>query len=344
MHKRFFRCLLVAGLLGSAGCSSLSSRSDAGASDPAATLVSTNLPSLAEELARTELAIKETRATQAQSERDLYQLRLTIQQTAQSLKKIKDFTDAWDHELLTNRAALLIMEDHARELKRRADALATSGIATPVVPVTPPAAAQPADAPPPAVPTTDPKASAFKLIAEGNIALQKGDLGKAQRRFEEAAERDPALLGARLGLAACAYQRNDLKAARALVREVLDQDEANAQALGLRSMLNWKDGKLSAALKDGTRAVDLAPDDAQLHKFLGIVLHANQKTTEAIEEMSLAVELDPADGESLLNLAILLVSQPTPNLEEARARYEAALNLGQPREPNLDALLYPAKD
>ena len=342
MDKRFFRCLLVAGLLGSAGCSSLSSRPDPGAPAPGAETSPAPLPSLAEELARTEQAIKETRATQVQSESDLYQLRLTIQQTAQSLKKIKDFTDAWDHELLTNRAALLIMEDHARELKRRADALATSGIATPVVPTPAPAAAPIATAP--SAPTSDPKVTAFKLIAEGNIALQKGDLGKAQRRFEEAAERDPALVGARLGLAACAYQRDDLKEARRLIREVLDQDASNAQALGLRSMLNWKDGKLSAALKDGTQAVALAPDDAQLHKFLGIVLHANQKTAEAIEEMSQAVDLDPADGESLLNLAILLVSQPTPALEEARSHYEAALKLGQPREPNLDALLYPAKD
>ncbi len=325
------RCLVAVAWLGMTGCATVPPPAgpEAGGGSGG--------PDLNAELAQTEEALEQARRDQLQAERDLYQLRMNIRETALVLKTLKDHADTWDQELLTNRVALLLMEDSARTLRLRAEALIASAPARDTV--APPPAGEPEA--PPAAP---PQASAFKLITEGNHALQQGDLAKAQALFEQARGEDPSLVGAQMGLAACAYQRDDLDEARRIVRAVLKADGAQPQALGLRSMLYWKNGQLKEALADTQRAVELDPRDAQLHKFHGIVLFSAQQPEEAVAAMRQAVQLDPTDGEALMNMAIMLAQQPGADLAEAGTFYEAALKAGQPGEPQLQELLKRAKD
>ena len=329
------RCLVAVAWLGMTGCATVPPPAgpEAGGGSGG--------PDLNAELAQTEEALEQARQDQLQAERDLYQLRLNIRETALVLKTLKDHADSWDGELLTNRVALLLMEDSARTLRQRAEALIASAPVRETV--APPPAGEP-EAPPAAPSAAPPQESAFKLITEGNHALQQGNLANAQALFEQARDQDPSLVGAQMGLAACAYQRDDLEEARRIVRAVLKADGAQPQALGLRSMLYWKSGQLKEALADAQRAVELDPRDAQLHKFRGIVLFSAQQPEEAVAAMRQAVQLDPADGEALMNMAIMLAQQPEADLAEAGTFYEAALKAGQPGEPQLQELLKRAKD
>ena len=97
----------------------------------------------------------------------------------------------------------------------------------------------------------------------------------------------------------------------------MKENRANAQALGLRGIVQWREGFLSDALRDCSRAVEIDPQDAMLRKFYGIVLHARKRQDDAIEQMRKAVELDGGDAEAKLNLAILLATARRPLLDEA---------------------------
>lgn len=253
-----------------------------------------------------------------------------------------------------------VAEERAKEVRdlRKAldarDALIKKGSssAPPAVESAPPPApvakaSQPA--PPVDLPAAKPVASpavtgsVVKLVTAGNVALRQGQLAKSEELFRAALQQDPQSLGARLGLAAGSYQGGDLKAARALVDDVLKEDRSNAQALGLRGIIQWREGFLSDALRDCARAVESDAHDAMLRKFYGIVLHARKRQDDATEQMRKAVELDPADAEAKLNLAILLATARSPQLDEARRIYEEALAAGVSRDLALDQILFTVK-
>lgn len=325
MRLRILLTLGVAGLWTAAGC-----RSGAPAQPRPAPSAG-----LAAEWQASEQVLQQAREEQARAERDLARLQQTIYQTAVSLKQMKDQAERWDRALVTNRAALLMLEDRLLDLRQRAQSAST---ATPVR-----AASDRASGPkrPAAAAETG---TVFRLVAEGNQALRAGDLATAQQRFTTALERDPNLVSAQLGLAFCAYQMDAVDEARRRVRAVLGNQPSQPQAISLRGLLNLQEGKLSAALADTARAVELDPGDAQLRKFHGIVLQAGNRTEQALAEMREAARLNPQDGETLLNLAILLARRDPPEPAEARRYYQQALAAGQPREPKLDELLERLKE
>lgn len=190
-----------------------------------------------------------------------------------------------------------------------------------------------------AAPATTNATIVFRLVAEGQRALRAGDLDLARNRFEEALALQPGLASATLGLAAAAFHADDLDASRRLVDEVLAADSRNAQAIGMRGIILWREGKTREALRDCERAVELDPTDPLLRKFYGIVLNARGRTEDAAREMRRAVELDPTDAEAKMNLAILLSTGPKADLEAARRYYDEAVAAGAEPDPAIEEIL-----
>ncbi len=120
MRVRLFSGLLAAVLGLAAGCQSGPRPAPAGTPAPSA---------LRAEWESSARVLEQAQAEHAQAERELAQLQRSIYQTALALKRMKEQADLWDRALVTNRAALLIVEDRMRDLQRRAEAPA---------PVTPP--------------------------------------------------------------------------------------------------------------------------------------------------------------------------------------------------------------
>lgn len=183
------------------------------------------------------------------------------------------------------------------------------------------------------------KPTPIQQVAAANVALQQGNLARAMALFRSALAEDESLVGARLGLAACAYSMDDLALARTRVDEVLVLDAGNVQALGLRGILNWREGRLAEADQDSAQAVAAAPEDAQLRNYRGIILHGLGRGEEAVDELREAVHLDPGHAEAMLNLAVLLASGSPARLEEAGEWYQRALAAGAARDEGLDQLL-----
>lgn len=237
------------------------------------------------------------------------------------------------------RALLAERDKEVRSLREAVDAQKSAFDESRSVPA-PSAVPAPADA---VTPSPSPEASStssvYRMVADGHRALRSGELAKAQRLFEDALKQQPDLTGAQLGLAVVAYQADNLSEARRLLGVVLAADKKNAQAIGLRGLISWRDGFLKEGVRDCARAVELDPADPLLRKFYGITLNARGQTDHAIREMRKAVELDPADAEAKLNLAILLATGDSPKLDEARTLYQQALAAGAVRDTTLDKIL-----
>ena len=145
-----------------------------------------------------------------------------------------------------------------------------------------------------------------------------------------------------MGLAACRYNAGDLAQAKRLVADVLAADKKNAQALGLKGIIAWREGNNRDAVSILSDAVKADPTDAQLHSYLGVALHARERFADATEELRKAVSLDPQNAEAQYNLSVVLATARVPQLNESRLHYEQALQLGYPRDAAMDGLLYGA--
>jgi hypothetical protein len=93
-----------------------------------------------------------------------------------------------------------------------------------------------------------------------------------------------------------------LDAAASLYRQSVDIQE-NPEALHELALIAVKAGDWTGARARAARAVDLAPDESELHQTFGaIVLHLGE-TDRAIAEFERSLELNPKNQNALLNMA-----------------------------------------
>jgi tetratricopeptide (TPR) repeat protein len=331
-----------------------------------------------EKLKEIEKTISDRRAEQERIARQLDALKKEIIESAQSLRDLKLRTDNLSGLQATNATSIAALEKQlealqtppakamqdlqaqlvreqkerektaalAAEKSRELEALKKQQASAPPAakpapaPAAPPvAAAKPVTAPAPAQVAQVPP-SAYKLVADGNQMLRSGDLAGAENAFTQALAQAPGLTGAKVGLAACRYNMGRIDEALKLAGDVLAVDKRNAQALGIKGIVLWQQGQLKEANQALSEAVRNDPSDSQLHNYLGVVLQARNEPEDALREMRKAVELDKENAEARYNLAVLLATGRRPAMYEARVHYEAALQLGNPRDEAMDKLLY----
>jgi Flp pilus assembly protein TadD len=126
--------------------------------------------------------------------------------------------------------------------------------------------------------------------------------------------------------------------AKRIIRATLDQDGQNPQALGLESIINWREGKHAIAREQIDSAIKLDPRDAMLHNYLGIIAHSMNDSEKAMTALNQAVTLDPFNAEVRFNLAVLLTRED--KLDDARKNYEAAIKMGSRPDKRLENKIY----
>jgi tetratricopeptide (TPR) repeat protein len=152
-------------------------------------------------------------------------------------------------------------------------------------------------------------------------------LKKAERRYPN----DAALPAARAQLAMLLDDRRQMEeaAARALA---LDPDDPGA----LEARANFRAGiksDLEGAYADLSRAAEIAPGSTTIWNALGLVQNARGASREAEQALKRAIELDPEDPVSHVNLAVLYLDQD--RVSEARAELDKALEV----DPSFDMAL-----
>jgi Flp pilus assembly protein TadD len=89
--------------------------------------------------------------------------------------------------------------------------------------------------------------------------------------------------------------------------------------------MSWlEQGKPDEADLRLRRAVELAPEDAEIRYNFGVVLHAQGRLDEAETAYRAAIERMPGHGQARINLALLLIQRG--EAPEARLHLEAAMH------------------
>lgn len=177
-----------------------------------------------------------------------------------------------------------------------------------------------------------------RMIASANRKFKSGQTDEALREYNAALKLEPGHTRASLGLATAYYTLGRIDDAKRIVRTTLDQDGQNSQALGLESIINWREGNHAIAREQIDSAIKLDPRDAMLHNYLGIIAHSMNDSGKAMAALNQAVTLDPFNAEVRFNLAVLLSKED--KLDDARNNYEAAIKMGSRPDKRLENKIY----
>ncbi len=101
------------------------------------------------------------------------------------------------------------------------------------------------------------------LTNAGSCAVEQGDLAAAELYFLRALKRAPEHASAQLGMAEVQYRQGRYLAARAMLRQLTDQTEANAQALWLGVRLERRLGDRETAANYGAQLQRRYPESMQ---------------------------------------------------------------------------------
>jgi len=217
------------------------------------------------------------------------------------------------------------------------------------VPVPPPVSAPPPPppqpkslliAPPPvAVPAPPPVLNERQLLNEARAALALKQLDRAGAKYTEVLDMDPTNIVALSSLGAIRYQQNRYDEAEDYLRKAVASAPNDAETRSLLGIVFYRKGLTEDAFNELTRAVALDPHNAEAHNYLGVVLNQKGWGAAGEQEIRRAIEINPQYADAHFNLAVIYAKQRTPNVELAKYHYKKALDLGAPRDAQLEALL-----
>lgn len=184
----------------------------------------------------------------------------------------------------------------------------------------------------------------FKDVAEEAVKLF------ASRQFDAAAAKYqmvlnayPDSLYALSNLGVVRFQQGNYPEAEKMLREAVQVAPQDAFSHSILGIVLYQQGKYDEAVSILTRAVALDPNDAKSRNYLGISASQKGWQESAEQELRKAIELDPNYGDAHFNLAVIYATQKPPTLEMARRHYSRALELGIPRDEQLEKIINPTK-
>ena len=204
----------------------------------------------------------------------------------------------------------------------------------------------PAPAPAPARRATSPQNSVNELpggsallVAEAQNYFSAGDYGKAEADYRQILQREPNNAPALANLAAIELQENKLDDAQTNITAALAKTPDDAFTLSTFGYLKFRQQKYDEALDALSRAAQLDPQNPQIQNFLGVTLGQKGLRAQAETALRKAIELNPNYGDAHKNLAVVYLGEKPPLAELARWHYQKALDLGLPRDPDLEKQL-----
>jgi len=117
----------------------------------------------------------------------------------------------------------------------------------------------------------------------------------------------------------------------------LDKDSGTAQYLLGRTY--FFQNRFDEALNHLEQGIQLQPNNATAHNCVGVIASQKGWASRAEKAFGKAVEIEPKFGDAYFNLAVLLSSQGRSRFESAKNHYFKALELGVPRDGNLEQIL-----
>lgn len=177
------------------------------------------------------------------------------------------------------------------------------------------------------------------------LAQEASDLF-AQKRYDDASAKYqemithyPESLYAWSNLGVVRFQQQNYPEAEKALQQAVKlapQDGFSHSVLGI---VYYQMGKFDDAVSTLTRAAALDPNNPKTHNYLGIACSQKGWQEAAEQECRKAIELDPGYGDAHFNLAVIYATQKPPSKELAKRHYQKAVDLGIPKDPQLEKLL-----
>ena len=167
-----------------------------------------------------------------------------------------------------------------------------------------------------------------------------------EKKFEEAAaayqqilDKYPQSIYALSNLGVVRFQQQKYPEAEKVLREAIRVAPNDAFSHSVLGIVLVQQEKYDDAIQILSRAVALDPNDAKTRNYLGISSSRKGLTEAAEQECRKAIELDDSYGDAHFNLAVIYATQTPPAKELAKRHYNRALELGVPKDQELEKLL-----
>ncbi len=168
----------------------------------------------------------------------------------------------------------------------------------------------------------------------------------AQKKYDEAAllyqriiDRYPDSLYAWSNLGVVRFQQQNYVEAQKALLQAVRLSPSDGFSYSILGIVYYQLGKYDDAISTLTKAAALDPNDAKTLNYLGISCSQKGLQEAAEQQLRKAIEIDPTYGDAHFNLAVIYATQKPPAKELARRHYKEALDLGIPKDPQLDKLL-----
>lgn len=168
----------------------------------------------------------------------------------------------------------------------------------------------------------------------------------AQQKFDEAAAKYQTILNtypdslyALSNIAVVRFQQGNYAEAEEHLRRAVKLAPQDAFSHSILGIALYQQGKYDEAVQMLSRAIALDPNDPKTRNYLGISASQKGWQEAAEQECRKAIELDPNYGDAHFNLAVIYATQRPPSLELARRHYNRAVELGIPRDQQLEGML-----
>ena len=180
----------------------------------------------------------------------------------------------------------------------------------------------------------------FKDTAAKATALyNEKKFDEAAAAYQEILNKYPQSIYALSNLGVVRFQQQKYPEAEKALREAVRVASNDAFSHSVLGIVLVQQEKYDDAIQVLSRAVALDPNDAKTRNYLGISSSRKGLQEAAEQECRKAIELDESYGDAHFNLAVIYATQVPPAKELAKRHYNRALELGVPKDEELEKLL-----
>jgi len=181
--------------------------------------------------------------------------------------------------------------------------------------------------------------SEFTDVAEeANSLFQQGRFDDAAAKYQSILNTYPESLYAVSNIAVVRFQQGNYPVAEEHLRKAVKLAPQDAFSHSILGIVLYQQGKFDEAVQILSRASALDPNDPKTRNYLGIAASQKGWQEAAEQECRKAIELDPQYGDAHFNLAVIYATQKPPAKELSKRHYNRALELGVPRDSQLETL------
>jgi len=183
---------------------------------------------------------------------------------------------------------------------------------------------------------------AKEAATEGNRAFATRDYKTARSAYQKVLELSPNNLLALINLGMVEFADGKPEEAEKVLRQALSLQLDNSAAWLTLGTLYLEQGRLDAAHAALAQAVLNDPRNPRSRNYLGVILGRKGWIDAATDELRKAVEIEPAYSDAHYNLSYFYLERQPPLVELARRHYHRSLELGAPRDRELEGKLKPS--